>query len=188
MKKEFKEALEDSPIIAAIKDDRGLEKCLGCDSKIIFILYGDVLTIPSIVEPVKVGGKLAFVHMDLVQGLSSKEVAVDFIANNTKADGIISTKGALIQRAKELSLYTVMRFFVIDSMAYGNIERQLQNVKPDVIEVLPGPMPSVVRRMHGMFHRPLISSGLISEKEDVYAILDAGATSISTTNQDVWFL
>ena len=184
MKKEFKEALEDSPIIAAIKDDRGLEKCLGCDSKIIFILYGDVLTIPSIVERVKV----AFVHMDLVQGLSSKEVAVDFIANNTKADGIISTKGALIQRAKELSLYTVMRFFVIDSMAYGNIERQLQNVKPDVIEVLPGPMPSVVRRMHGMFHRPLISSGLISEKEDVYAILDAGATSISTTNQDVWFL
>ena len=188
MKKEFKEALEDSPIIAAIKDDRGLEKCLGCDSKIIFILYGDVLTIPSIVERVKVGGKLAFVHMDLVQGLSSKEVAVDFIANNTKADGIISTKGALIHRAKELSLYTVMRFFVIDSMAYGNIERQLQNVKPDVIEVLPGPMPSVVRRMHGMFHRPLISSGLISEKEDVYAILDAGATSISTTNQDVWFL
>ena len=188
MKKEFKEALEDSPIIAAIKDDRGLEKCLGCDSKIIFILYGDVLTIPSIVERVKVGGKLAFVHMDLVQGLSSKEVAVDFIANNTMADGIISTKGALIQRAKELSLYTVMRFFVIDSMAYGNIERQLQNVKPDVIEVLPGPMPSVVRRMHGMFHRPLISSGLISEKEDVYAILDAGATSISTTNQDVWFL
>ena len=66
MKKEFKEALEDSPIIAAIKDDRGLEKCLGCDSKIIFILYGDVLTIPSIVERVKVGGKLAFVHMDLV--------------------------------------------------------------------------------------------------------------------------
>ncbi len=188
MKKIFKEALEDTPIIAAIKDDAGLKKCLEGDSEIIFILYGDVLTLPEIVDRVKESGKLAFVHMDLVQGLSTKEVAVDFVARNTKADGIISTKAPLIQRAKELSLCTVMRFFVIDSMAYSNIERQLKNVNPDVIEVLPGPMPSVVKRMHAMFRQPLIASGLISEKEDVYAVLDAGATSISTTNQSVWFL
>ena len=45
MKKEFKEALEDSPIIAAIKDDAGLTRCLDCDSQIIFILYGDIITI-----------------------------------------------------------------------------------------------------------------------------------------------
>lgn len=49
-------------------------------------------------------------------------------------------------------------------------------------------MPSVVRRIRKMNHQPLISSGLISEKEDVYALIDAGATAISTTNQDVWFL
>lgn len=188
MKKEFKDALEDSPIIAAIKDDAGLARCLSCDSRIIFILYGDVITIPTIVEQVKAAGKLAFVHMDLIQGLSSKEVAVDYIARSTQADGIISTKAPLIQRAKELSLYTIMRFFFIDSMAYHSIEKQLKNTKPDVIEVLPGPMPSVVKHIHKMFHQPLISSGLISEKEDVYALLDAGATSISTTDQDVWFL
>ena len=188
MKKEFKDALDDSPIIAAIKDDAGLARCLSCDSRIIFILYGDVITIPTIVEQVKSAGKLAFVHMDLIQGLSSKEVAVDYIARSTQADGIISTKAPLIQRAKELSLYTIMRFFFIDSMAYHSIEKQLKNTKPDVIEVLPGPMPSVVKHIHKMFHQPLISSGLISEKEDVYALLDAGATSISTTDQDVWFL
>lgn len=188
MKKEFKEALLDSPVIAAIKDDKGLEKCLECDSQIIFILYGDVLSIPGIVEKVKTSGKLAFVHMDLIQGLSTREVAVDYIAKSTKADGIISTKAPLIQRAKELSLYTIMRFFMIDSMAYHNMEKQVGNVKPDVIEVLPGPMPSVVRRIHKMFRQPVISSGLISEKEDVYALLDAGASSISTTDQAVWFL
>lgn len=188
MKKEFKEALEDSPIIAAIKDDAGLHRCLECDSRIIFILYGDVITIPQIVEQVKAVGKLAFVHMDLIQGLSAKEVAVDYIASFTKADGVISTKAPIIARAKELSLSTIMRFFFIDSMAYSSIEKQLKNTKPDVIEVLPGPMPSVVRRIHKMSRQPLISSGLISEKEDVYALLDAGATAISTTDQEVWFL
>lgn len=50
------------------------------------------LPIPSIVEKVKGSGKLAFVHMDLIQGLSSKEAAVDYISKFTKADGIISTK------------------------------------------------------------------------------------------------
>ena len=66
MKKEFKEALEDSPIIAAIKDDEGLKKCVTSDSRVIFILYGDILTIPDIIDTVKAAGKLAMVHIDLI--------------------------------------------------------------------------------------------------------------------------
>ena len=50
MKKELKEALLDSPIIVAIKDDAGLQKCLQGDSRIIFILYGDIFSIPDIVS------------------------------------------------------------------------------------------------------------------------------------------
>lgn len=50
MKKLFKEALEDSPIIAAVKDDEGLSRCLTSDSRIIFILYGDIVTISDIVD------------------------------------------------------------------------------------------------------------------------------------------
>ena len=72
MKKLFKEALEDSPIIAAVKDDEGLSRCLTSDSRIIFILYGDIVTISDIVETVKSAGKLAIVHLDLINGLSSK--------------------------------------------------------------------------------------------------------------------
>ena len=41
--------------------------------------------------------KRQMVHVDLITGLSGKEVAVDFIKNNTLADGIISTKPALIR-------------------------------------------------------------------------------------------
>lgn len=109
MKKEFKEAIEDSPIIAAIKDDEGLKKCLTSESRVIFILYGDICNIPDIVETVKSSGKIAMVHIDLIAGLSSKEIAVDFIQKYTRADGIITTKPALIKRAKELGLYTILR-------------------------------------------------------------------------------
>lgn len=188
MKKELKEAIEDSPIITAIKDDAGLDKCLTCDSRIVFILYGDLITIPAIVEKVKAAGKTAFVHLDLIHGLQSKEIAVDFIKEYTKCDGIISTKAPLISRAKELGLYTVMRFFAIDSMAYDNIEKQIRNTKPDIIEVLPGPMPKVVAKISSLAKCPVIAGGLVADKEDVMALLGAGASCISSTNSDIWFL
>ena len=74
MKKEFKEAIEDSPIIAAIKDDEGLKKCLTSESRVIFILYGDICNIPDIVETVKSSGKIAMVHIDLIAGLSYPKI------------------------------------------------------------------------------------------------------------------
>ncbi len=188
MKKEFRDALENSPVIAAIKDDEGLAKCKESDSRVIFILYGDICSIADIVAEVKSAGKIAMVHLDLVTGLSSKEIAVDFIHKYTQADGIITTKPALIKRAKELSLYTILRLFVIDSMAYENIERQLKSARPDLIEILPALMPKVVARICNLSSTPVIAGGLVSEKEDIMELLDAGVISVSSTNEKIWFV
>ena len=188
MNKEFREALEDSPIIAAIKDDEGLKKCKESDSQVIFILYGDICSISDIVNEVKTSGKIAMVHIDLINGLSSKEIAVDFIRKYTQADGIITTKPALIKHAKELGLYTILRLFVIDSMAYENIEKQLRAARPDLIEILPALMPKVVKRICKMSSTPVIAGGLVSEKEDIMELLDAGVTYVSSTNTDIWFV
>ena len=188
MKKEFKEALEDSPIIAAIKDDNGLKKCLSSESRVVFILYGDICNIADIVDCVKSSGKIAMVHLDLINGLSSKEIAVDFLKKYTHADGIIPTKPALIKRARELGLYTILRLFVIDSMAYENIDRQVKAAHPDLIEILPALMPKIISRICNQTTTPIIAGGLVSEKEDIMALLQAGVTSVSSTNEDIWFL
>ena len=188
MKKEFKEALEDSPIIAAIKDDHRLHKSLNSDSRVIFILYGDIVTIADIVDTVKSSGKIAMVHIDLIAGLSSKEISVDFLKKYTKADGIITTKPALIKRAKELGFYTILRLFIIDSMAYENIDRQVTAAKPDLIEVLPALMPKIVSKICALSQTPVIAGGLVSDKDDVMSLLQAGVTSISSTNEQIWFL
>ena len=95
MKKLFKEALEDSPIIAAVKDDEGLSRCLTSDSRIIFILYGDIVTISDIVATVKSAGKLAIVHLDLINGLSSKEECRRYYHNQTHTYQTRQGTGAL---------------------------------------------------------------------------------------------
>lgn len=182
------EQFEDCPVVAAIKDEQGLNRCLSSDIRIVFVLYGDICSIGDIVGRLKKDGKTVLVHIDLIGGLSSREVAVDFLKNTTETDGVISTKPAIIKQAKELGLFAVMRFFVIDSIAFESIRRQTESVHPDMIEVLPGVMPKIISRICIHSRTPVIAGGLIADKEDIMAALSAGAVSISTTNQKVWFM
>ena len=190
--REFINKIESNPIIAAVKDDEGLEVALTEDIEIIFVLYGDICSIPSIVDKIKKADKVAMVHVDLITGLNnSKDVCLDFIKNNTKADGIITTKSNLIPHARELELNTVLRYFILDSLALQNIEKQARSpgIKPDIIEFLPGiVLPKMIKRINKVSRVPIIAGGLIADKEDVMNALDAGALAISTTNHDVWEL
>ena len=186
MKEELLEVLGDAPIIAAVKSDRELNACLACDCRVIFILYGDICSISEIVNVVHQAGKYAFVHMDLIEGLAPREVGVDFIKNQTNADGIISTKSSLIRRAKQEGLMTVQRYFLLDSLVLESIEKQDVSSSADLIEVLPGLMPKIIRHLTAVSHKPIIAGGLIRDKEDVVNALSAGAIAISSTNQEVW--
>ena len=192
MNQEFYDAVEANPVIAAVKNDAGLQAAVEMEEiQVIFALYGDVCTIPEILERIKAAGKKAMVHIDLIAGLSAKEISVEFIARQTRADGIITTKPALVRRAKELGIFAVLRFFVIDSLALKNIENlemQCGTSRPDFIEVLPGVMPKVLGRIAKVSRIPMIAGGLITEKEDVIAALSVGAIAVSSTNQDVWKL
>lgn len=192
MRREFIEVIEAAPVIAAVKDDEGLEICLTSEVEAVFILFGDICTIADIVARVKDAGKIAMVHMDLVTGLSPQDVSIDFIRKYTRADGIITTKANLITHAREIGLVTVLRYFVIDSLALFSIERRSRenrDSQPDMIEILPGIIvPKMVRKICSMSKVPVLCGGLIQEKEDVMNALANGAAAISTTCPEVWFM
>ncbi len=189
-KKEFVTCIEESPIIAAVNSDRSLQMCLDTDVSVVFILYGDIVTIPGIVKKIKDSGRVAMVHMDLVEGLATKNISVDFIKECTEADGIITTKSGLIPRAKELGLSTVLRHFILDSMAIKNVEKQEKipgYQQPDVIEILPGVLaPKLMKQICRTSRLPVIAGGLIKDREDVINALNNGCSAISTTCGDVW--
>lgn len=178
--------IEEKHIIAAVKDDEGLEKVLNTDTKVVFVLYGDIMTIGTIVKKIRDAGKAAIVHVDLVTGLSAKEVSVDFIKQSVHADGIISTKQAVVKHAKEIGMFTIMRFFVLDSMALVNLSHQCRLVQPDCIEILPGLMPKIIKKVASEEKIPLIAGGLISDLEDIENAINAGAVAVSSTNEVVW--
>lgn len=186
MKQEFYDAVASNPIIAAVKDEVGLERCLkSSDISVVFILYGEVSSIPGIVERIKKAEKTAVVHMDLVAGLSSKVEAVDFIAKYTDADGVISTHIEQVKRAKDLGLSTIYRIFLLDSKVLDKLNSRITEVA-DIVEILPGLMPKMITLLSKKLKLPIIAGGLISDKEDVMAALKAGAIAISSTNEKVW--
>lgn len=178
--------LAENPIIAAVKDDEGLEKALVTDCRVIFLLYGNVCNVGSLVERIKSAGKLAMVHIDLIDGLSSRDVAVAFLRQNTRADGVISTKPTLVKAAKEQGLLAVQRFFLLDSLALANFRKYAEMNTADMIEILPATMPKIIRKITADSRLPIIAGGLISDKEDIMLALQNGATAVSSTNHEVW--
>ena len=171
MEQRFYDALQDCPIIAAVRDEAGLNACLASDVRMVFTLFGDVCSIPTIVDRIRAANKFAVVHLDRVTGLASKEVAVDFIRQSTRADGVISTHTNLIQYAKSLGLFTALRAFLIDSIA---------------LDILPGLMPPMIRRVREQTGLPVLTGGLITQKAEILQALEAGALAISTTDPAVW--
>lgn len=186
VKKELSEAIVESPIIAAVKDEAGLAESLSAECRLIFILYGTVCSISTIVEKIKSKGKIAIVHIDLIQGLSAKAEAIDYLKLNTKADGIISTKGNLIKHAVDIGLIGILRNFIIDSMAMDNVYKQVSLANPDMVEIMPGIMPEIIEKIKRKLKLPLIAGGLISDKKDIIAALSVGADAVSTTKTGLW--
>lgn len=184
---DLQKLLQDCPIIAAVKDDTGLDRALCCDSQILFLLYGTICDIGELVDRVHTAGKLAFVHLDLIEGLAPRDVAVDFLCKTARPDGIITTKPALVRYAKTKGLCTVQRFFLLDSLAADSIERQLALSHPDMAELLPGLMCAAIGEVAAAHpDLPIIAGGLIRTKEEVCSVLAAGAAAVSSTNFAVW--
>lgn len=54
------------PVIPAVKDDRALNKALESKSAVLFMLYGDLLSIEEQVRQIHKAGKIAVYHVDLI--------------------------------------------------------------------------------------------------------------------------
>ena len=183
----FKDILEENPVVAAIKDESDLEVALKSDLKVIFVLYGNILNMKAISEKISNSRKIGIIHVDLVEGLSSNEYALKFLKENTSFKGIISTKPQVLRSAKKLGFIVIQRIFMIDSLSKENMKNHLVK-ECDAIEILPGLLFKIIKEISSTLDKPLISGGLISEKVDVLESLKSGATGISTTKKEIWYM
>ena len=180
------ETLLDEPVIAAVKTDEALTAALASPCSAVFLLASTLLTVDGLVHRIHDAGKLAVVHIDLVDGLSSREIAVDSLNALCHPDGIISTRPTLIRRARHRGLLTVQRAFILDSLSLTSLSGQLEQGKPDFVEILPGIMPRVIAEISARTQVPVIAGGLLRDKADVMAAMRAGAAAVYTSAPSLW--
>jgi glycerol uptake operon antiterminator len=127
-------------------------------------------------------------HIDLVDGLTSDEAGLRYVATFDRIDGVITVRQHLAPLARKLGLMSVIRLFLQDGRA---VERGLQVIdrsKPDAVELLPGVAFLQVADRFRMLPIPCIAGGLIRTPETVRQILAAGCRAVSTSNVKLWEL
>ncbi|MGV8145954.1 MAG: glycerol-3-phosphate responsive antiterminator [Alkaliphilus sp.] len=187
MEKHFFSLLQDNPIIAAVKDLDKLQAAIDSPCTVIFLLNGNIFNLKNIVDKVKERGKNIYIHIDLMEGFSRDVVALKYISKNIRPDGIITTKSSLIKITKSMNLFSIQRLFILDSLSVKTGISTLNSTRPDSVEILPGIMPKVIKRIRSNSDVPIIAGGLIETKKEVIASLNVGAIGISTTNEKVWY-
>ncbi len=182
------EVIQQFPVIASVVDEAGLDKALKSEVSVIFILYGNIMTLPEIVNKIKKSEKYALVHLDFIDGFSNHESILDYVKIICKADGIITTKRNLIAPAKKRGLFAILRFFTVDYTSVGKLCELVQAAKPDIVEVMPALATKVIEELKEKISVPIIAGGLLNSKKEVNAALSAGAIGVSAAKEHVWNL
>ena len=173
------------PVIAAISSDNAFEEAICSDVSIIFDLHPCILTLNEKVKAAHQCGKKIFIHLDLSEGIGKDKTAVQFV-KNSGADGIISTRTNMIKYAHEIEIFSIQRFFAIDSRSVETAIESLKTSKPDMIEILPGICEKVIKKMRHATDIPIIAGGLIETKEEISSAISSGAYGISTGAKELW--
>ena len=176
---------ENYPIIAAIRCEEDFDIALTGEAQAIFMLSSNLLTVAEHIEQAHKAGKLLYVHMDFIHGLSNDADGVKYL--KTKGvDGIISTRTNVIATAAECGISSVQRFFMLDSRSVDTALETISHSKAEMVEIMPGIATKAIEEIKRKVHIPIIAGGLIDKKEEIFAALGAGASMVSTGKKELW--
>lgn len=184
----FEGLLEDNPVVGAIRNNEDLKLILKSNIKIVFVLYGNVLSIKEICEALKARNKIVFVHLDMLEGLKADQKGVEYIKETVHPYGVISTKGTSLKHASNLGMFTIQRIFMLDSLSFETSVKNINTFAPNAVEVLPGIASKAIKTLGEKIKQPIIAGGLIKNERDAVEALSAGARAVSTSTPELWEL
>jgi glycerol uptake operon antiterminator len=175
---DFIETIRDNPVIAAVQNHEALSAALSLRMPTVFLLNTDIFSAKASVDLSLNAYCRVFLHMDLIDGLAASAKALDYVQHRIGPSGIISTKSTLIKYAREQGVFCIQRFFMVDSASFENAVKTARKNRPNMVELMPGIIPDVIRRFAGEVDAPVIAGGLVTERRQVIDALAAGAVGV----------
>jgi len=172
-------------IIAAVRTGEDFACALESRVGIIFHLAPNIETITRQAELAHKAGKKLFIHLDLAEGIGKDEAGISY-AKKQGVDGIISTRSGIVKMAKNAGVFTVQRFFIVDSQSLETTVQSAKNSKADMIEVMPGTVYKIISGLKEKTGVPVVAGGLIETAEEAENAIRNGAAAVSTGKKELW--
>ena len=174
-------------IFPAARTVKEFETLAKSDYESIIILDIHLSQLRKIGELAKAYQKKLFIHIELIQGLQADKSGVEFACSECNPHGILSTKPAVIQAAKQRGVITIQRVFLLDSHSFKKSCALLAKSNPDYIELLPGISSKLIKKFKEAMRIPVLAGGFIETIQEVNEAIDAGAEAITTSRKELWF-
>ena len=172
-------------VIAAVRTNEELIRAVASDVKIVFHLSPNILTLENDIRVRHRAEQTFFLHIDLAEGIGRDKSGIEYI-KRLGVDGIISTRTSIIKYARELGVFTVQRFFIVDSHSIETTVESIRSSKPQMIEIMPGSVTKVISRLKEILDIPIIAGGLIETEEETIEVIKSGAAAVSTGKITLW--
>lgn len=175
-----------SAILPAIRTMKHYERLLASSYEHAVLLDAHVAQLKPLFAMAGQRGKKLFLHADLIHGLKNDDYAVEYVCQEFRPFGLISTKASVIVKAKQKGVLAIQRMFLLDSGALRKSYALVQKTEPDYIEVLPGILPEMIAEVRLETGIPIFAGGLIRSQDEVERALAAGATAVTTSDMALW--
>ena len=152
----------------------------------VVLLFGDINSLPVLINLAKENKKHIIVHFDLLDGIGKDKAGIKFLARMGIMD-VITTKTHLCKFARDEGMNVIQRLFLMDSDSLRTGLSLVRNFKPDAIEILPGAVSgSVVKELIRETGLPILAGGLIRTQEEVDQAIESGISAVTTSCQHLW--
>jgi glycerol uptake operon antiterminator len=173
-------------VLPAIRKIRDVDDLVASELHYVVFLDLHLGQVQALAKLMRQHGKKILLHADLIQGLKNDQYAAEFLCQQIRPDGLISTRADVLKTAKQHEVLAIQRLFLLDTIALETSFQLARKVEPDYIEVLPGVIPQYVDIVKQETGIPVIAGGLIKSSVEMEQILAAGAEAITTSRKELW--
>ncbi len=169
-------------VIPAVSVGKDFERFLDSSFEYGILMNMNVAFLGQLTQIAHSKGKKVLYHLDLINGLTNDEYGCEYACQQLKADGVISTRGKVVEIAKKNKKIAILRLFLIDTKSLEKGLNMCNNVKPDYMEVLPGIASSIIPQLKEKTDVDIMSGGLISSVEQIDECINNGAVAVTISN------
>jgi glycerol uptake operon antiterminator len=155
------------------------------NSKVVMLRHCNLLELESAIVQAYQRGYLVYVNMDHVDGVHADSVGLRYLAEHMHVMGIESTNSKVLATAKALGLKTILHIYAADSTGLEGALESVDTAYIDLLDVSPAlVIPYIASFIKTRVSLPFLGSGLLSNAQQLQAVLIAGATGVMVPQAD----